>query len=50
MYPTSNFILDEETITFIYNPSEIAPHTMGETELVIPLSSLTQILRKEYKS
>jgi len=50
MFPTPNFILDDETITFIYNPSEIAPHTLGETELVIPLSDLTQILRKENKS
>ena len=50
MYPTPNFILGDGTITFIYNPSEIAPHTQGETELVIPLSDLTQILRKEYQS
>lgn len=47
MYPSPNFILEDETITFIYNPSEIAPHAKGETELVIPLSNLTQILRKE---
>lgn len=50
MYPTSNFILSDETITFIYNPSEIAPYALGETELVIPLSDLTHILRKENKS
>lgn len=50
MFPTPNFILEDETITFIYNPSEIAPHSLGETELVIPLSNLTQILRKENKS
>ena len=50
MFPTSNFILEDETITFIYNPSEIAPHTLGETELVIPLSNLDQILRKDNKS
>ncbi len=50
MFPTHNFILEDETITFIYNPSEIAPRTLGETELIIPLSDLTQILRKEQKS
>ena len=50
MFPSENFILEDETITFIYNPSEIAPHTLGETELVIPLSDLEQILRKEQKS
>lgn len=50
MFPTPNFILDDEAITFIYNPSEIAPYAQGETELVIPLSDLTQILRKENKS
>ena len=50
MFPTPNFIFEDETITFIYNPSEIAPHTLGEIELVIPLSDLDQILRKENKS
>ena len=50
MFPSENFILEDETISFIYNPSEIAPHTQGETELVIPLSNLEQILRKENKS
>ena len=49
MFPSENFILEDETITFIYNPSEIAPHTLGETELVVPLSNLEQILRKEQK-
>ena len=49
MYPTSNFILGDETVTFVYNPSEIAPHTQGETELIIPINDLTQILRDEYK-
>ena len=50
MFPSENFILEDETITFIYNPSEIAPRTLSETELVIPLSDLEQILRKEQKS
>ena len=50
MYPTPNFILGDETITFIYNPSEIAPRTQGEIELIISLNDLTQILRKENKS
>ena len=50
MFPSENFILEDETITFIYNPSEIAPRSLGETELVIPLSNLEQILRKENKS
>ena len=49
MFPSENFILEDETITFIYNPSEIAPHTLGETELVVPLSNLEQVLRKEQK-
>ena len=50
MFPSENFILEDETITFIYNPSEIAPRTLSETELVIPLSDLELILRKEQKS
>ena len=50
MYPSTNFILDDETITFIYNPSEIAPRDMGPTELIIPYSDIESILRNSFVS
>lgn len=49
MYPSSNYILNDETIDFIYNPSEIASHEKGETELTISLSTLQDILKPEFK-
>lgn len=49
MFPSKNFILNDETITFIYNPYEIASYDKGETELNITLGTLNSILRPEYK-
>ena len=48
MFPTENFILGEETITFYYNPYEIAPYTMGSTELIIPYSDVEKILKNSF--
>ena len=49
MFPAQNFILNDETITFIYAPYEIASYDKGETELTISLTDLSRILRPEYK-
>jgi hypothetical protein len=49
MFPSKNFLLSDETITFIYNPYEIASYDKGETELNIALSALDSILKSEYK-
>lgn len=49
MYPTENFILGDETITFVYNPSEIASYDIGATELIIPYSSLVKIIRNSFE-
>jgi hypothetical protein len=48
MYPSENYIINDETITFIYNPDEIAPYDKGSTELTISLSDLKKILKPEY--
>lgn len=50
MFPSENFILDDETITFIYNPSEIAARDMGPTELIIPYSDIESILKNSFVS
>ena len=49
MVPSENFILGEETITFIYNPYEIAPYAMGSTELIIPFSDVEHLLKNSFK-
>ena len=48
IYAPHNFIIGEETITFIYNPSEIAPHTEGATQLIIPYTALEKILKNSF--
>ena len=49
MFPTENFIIGEETLTFIYNPYEIAPYNMGMTELIIPYSDIEKILKTTFE-
>lgn len=48
MFPSENFILGEETITFIYNPYEIAPYNVGSTELIIPFSDIKDLLKNSF--
>lgn len=48
MFPSENFILGDDTITFIYNPYEIAPYAAGTTELTIAYSSLDDILKNSF--
>ena len=50
IYAPQNFIIGEETITFIYNPSEIAPYTEGATQLIIPYTTLEKILKNSFHS
>ena len=48
MFPAQNFILNDETITFIYNPYEIASYDKGSTELTLSLEDLKNILSPDY--
>jgi len=50
IYAPENFIIGDETITFIYNPSEIAPYEMGPTELIIPYTTIEEILKNSFYS
>lgn len=47
MFPSENFILGEDEITFIYNPYEIAPYEKGKTELTIDYDDLADIMPKQ---
>ncbi len=48
IFPSENFILGDETITFVYNPYEIAPYAMGSTELIIPFSDIEKLLKNSF--
>lgn len=49
IFPSENFILGEETITFVYNPYEIAPYAVGSTELIIPYSDIDKLLKNSFE-
>ena len=49
IFPTENFILDSETITFVYNPSEIASYDLGATQLVIPYNELSSLMKNSFE-
>ena len=46
MFPSENFILDSDEITFIYNAYEIAPYAMGKTEISVSYSEVKDLLKK----
>lgn len=46
MFAPANFRLDKNSITFVYNPYEIAPYAMGMTELELTYDELEKILKK----
>ena len=48
IFPATNFIINDETITFVYNPYEIASYDKGSTELTLALADLRTILRPEF--
>ena len=49
IYVPENFILGSDAITFVYNPDEIAPYTIGSTELTIPYVAMDKILRSSFE-
>ena len=45
MYVTGNFRMDNDSIIFHYNRYEIAPYSFGETEIVLGLNELEEIMK-----
>lgn len=45
LYPSSNFILSESSVTFIFVPGEIADNTVGEIQVEVDNSDLENCLR-----
>ena len=44
-----NFILGSDAITFVYNPDEIAPYTVGSIELTIAYATVDRILSSMFE-
>lgn len=45
MFPSPNFFIKDDGIDFLYNPYEIAPWSMGRTELTISNKKLKRLLK-----
>ena len=46
MFPSENFILGSDKITFIYNAYEIAPYAIGRSEIELSYDDVSGILKK----
>ena len=49
IYVPANFILGSDAVTFVYNPDEIAPYTVGSIELTIPYATVDRILSSMFE-
>jgi len=41
----NNFYITDESINYVFNPYEIAPYYIGETEVTIPFNRITKLLK-----
>lgn len=49
IYVPENFILGSDAITFVFNPDEIAPYTIGSIELTIAYAAVDRILSSMFE-
>ena len=47
IYPNGNFYLDETGITYTFNVYEIAPFSLGKTDVFLPYEKIRHLLREE---
>ena len=45
--PNGNFYITDESINYVFNPYEIAPYYMGQTEVVLSFNRLKNLLKKD---
>jgi hypothetical protein len=45
--PNGNFYVNDQSICFVFNPYEIAPYYVGETEVVLPYSLISHLMKPE---
>lgn len=43
--PNGNFYVTDESINYVFNPYEIAPYYMGQTEVILPFDRLKSLLK-----
>jgi len=43
--PNGNFYVNDESICFVFNPYEIAPYYVGETEVVLPYKLIHHLMK-----
>ncbi len=43
--PNGNFYITDQSINYVFNPYEIGPYYMGQTEVTLPFARLSQILK-----
>lgn len=43
--PNSNFYINDEGICYVFNPYDIAPYYLGETEIMLPFSIIQNLMR-----
>jgi hypothetical protein len=48
--PNDNICVTGSGLEFVYNPYEIGPYAMGEIELFIPFTELTEYLKPDFKN
>ena len=48
IYPPENYIVGDNTITFIYNPSEIASLSLGTVQLVLTYAQMKKIIKPKF--
>ena len=48
-YISPNFLFDIDGMTFIYQPYEIGPYSMGNIELKLSWNQLKEIIKPEYQ-
>ncbi len=48
--PNGNFYFTEDEMVYVFNPYEIAPYYVGETEIPIPLVQIQDMLRYQIKA
>ena len=45
--PNGNFYINDESICYVFNPYEIAPYYIGETEVVLPYNLISHLLKPD---
>lgn len=43
--PNGNFYITDESINYVFNPYQIAPYSLGETEVTLPFDRLKHLLK-----